>query len=200
LHRPPVARAGFILNSGSLHAEARNGSGSSEPPDVAITSPFNAVHSASWAGSSASISFGFLNFTGATNPSGIQVGGNTTVANGGNTSALGTVNFTSSGATTLDTTFNFTGIHGGASITIKDAANNTVFSQSKDNPNFPIPPPSTVTFAPGVYTLSWNIAGFPLTGTGGSTSWTWQAVPEPASLGLLSLLAVMLGQRRRRLH
>ena len=203
----PVARAGFIFTSGNMHATASATSGavttSSNPPDQPMFGLFgshSATTSANGVNGTATSSAGI----GSNSvPSNLVLYGNTQVTRSsqllfnGSSFASGVMNFNFTGAATLGTEFTFTGSAGGASVSIKDAANNTVFSQSKSGPNDPVPPNSTVSFVPGAYTLNWSVSGFPVAFTGGSTFFTWQTVPEPASLALPALPALVLARRRR---
>ena len=203
-----AARAGFVFQSGTLSASASASSppvgNSSNPPNVTMSN-FGGSHGATATASGTNgTSVASANINVGAGGSGLFISGNTqidrnaTLNISGNSAAAGNVLFNFTGAATYDTSFSFTGSAGGAFVSIKDAANNIVFQQSKNGPSDPLPPPSAFTLTPGSYTLNFSVSGFPVAFTGGSTSWQFQAVPEPATMSLIAVAAFGLLQRRRR--
>ena len=198
------APAGIIWNSGVLHASASatNASGtvSSNPPDVVMSSN-TASHSAT-----------------ATNPTNASASASTSVTIGpgsglslsansdfgflsGQSSASAAVSgssaFTESTTETLTASFTASAVRGSGSVTIKDAANNTIATYLSSSPGSG---PAQIAFTPGAYTISWNWATQPFVGTGGSSGMNFSLalVPEPASLSLLGLSAVAFARLSRR--
>jgi hypothetical protein len=203
-------RAGFVFDSGNMHASASATSGavstSSSPPDK-VMSGLGGSHSASALATGPNgTATSFAGIFSSSDASTISLGGNTTITrsqalgfNGASQASL-TLSIIVTQSVTFPTHFTFSGNAGGAFVTITDSGSNVIFTQSKGNPNDPVPPDSTVSFVPGTYSVSSGVSGFPVAFTGGSTAFTWQTIPEPASPALLGCAAAasMIVRRRRR--
>lgn len=84
------------------------------------------------------------------------------------------------------------------SVSITDAASQTVFAQQFTVAASSIPGPTNLTLSPGNYTINWSITSGVFGGTSTGADWNWSMVPEPASLSLLAMGAIPLMRRRTR--
>jgi hypothetical protein len=202
---PSLARAGIIWNSGSLHAEAHatnpGGTMSSTPADV-IMITHTASHSASATAPTTASASGSTNCT--IGPASLTINASTDFGFGPSSSASasvsGTSTFTEDATEHLTPSFTASANRGSGGVTIKDSANNVVASFLSSSP--PVGQPPQVVLAPGVYTVVWNWATQPFVGTGGGSGMNFQLanVPEPTTLTLLAIPAMLLIRRGRRVH